>query len=190
MKYFPCLLMAAVVALSVTGCGAENSAEAEAEEIQREFAASDNLRLSAELTANYGERAYSFQVSYEGMADDGTVTITAPENIAGVSVRYADGGTTLVSDGAEVYTGELLPDGVSPVDAVPVITETWRSGLITGAVREKCDGADCVMSDFMVSEDVTLRTWFDRVTDLPVRAEMSIDGFTALSAVFYNVVLE
>ena len=59
-----------------------------------------------------------------------TLTITAPENIAGVTARILEGETALEYDGMRVETGPLDDSGMSPVDAVPVLMDYVQEGFI------------------------------------------------------------
>ncbi len=164
--------------------------DTEMRELQQALAACESFRLVADLRADYGDRVYDYRVRFEGNSDEGTVCILEPECVAGAAVRFGADGTALGFDGADVYTGELLPEGLSPVDTLPMMVNAWREGLITETVRERSGDAECLASVFMISEEVSLRTWFDRSTGLPLRAEVSFDGYTVLTASFYDIITD
>ena len=172
--------------LSLSSCAKINT-EAEIEQIQADFSSASAIYFSADIRADYGNRVYDYGVTFEGLPDSGTVSITAPESIAGTSFRLSDDGGTLIFDGAEVYTGEILPDGLSPADAVPLLINQWQSGLVTECVIEKFHDEDAVAALFSVSDDVTMRTWFGKESSLPLYAEIYFDGYTVISSTFYNV---
>ncbi len=178
------------VLLVLTACGNRESVEKETEELQKALSEAENLRFVAALRADYGERVYDYRVRFAGLGGEGMLTILEPESVAGAAVRYGADGTALSYDGAEVYTGELLPQGLSPVDALPMMVNAWRTGLVTGAVRESFDGQSCLAVDFMIAEDVSLRTWFQRESALPLHAEVSFDGYTVLEATFFDFAAE
>ncbi len=190
-RRFICALMTVpLFLLCGCGCGGGKSVDTEMRELQEALAACESFRLVADLRADYGDRVYDYRVRFDGNAEEGTVSILAPENVAGAAVRFGADGTALGFDGTDVYTGELLPEGLSPVDALPMMVSAWREGLVTETVRERLDDTDCLASVFMISEEVSLRTWFDRCTGLPLRAEVSFDGYTVLTASFYDIITD
>ncbi|MGM9521532.1 MAG: hypothetical protein ACI3VB_03545 [Oscillospiraceae bacterium] len=156
--------------------------------IQEDFSASENISFTAELTADYGQHLYEYRISFDGLPDSGTITIIEPESIAGTQVAIEDGASSLCFDGAQIYTGEILPDGLSPVDAVPMLLEAWRTGLVTECAKESFDGEDCLNAVFRITDDVNLRTWFGFESGLPLYAEVDFDGYTVISCTFYNVI--
>ncbi len=158
-------------------------------EIQQSFLDAEGVSFAAGLTADYGDRVMDFGIDFTGRADSGVLTVTSPELIAGAQVKLGDGGAALSYSGAEVYTGELLPDGLSPVDAVPVMVSAWGEGLVTETVKEKWEGVSCLAALFRIDDDVNLRTWFDEA-GLPLHAEFTFDGYTVISADFYDMKVE
>ena len=73
-----------------------------------------------ELTADYGQRVYDYSVSFTGSQEEGTtLTITAPEEAAGITAVAKEGQTWLDYDGVRLETGPLDPQGLSPMDALP-----------------------------------------------------------------------
>ena len=73
-----------------------------------------------DLTADYGQRVYGYTVDFSETEKDGlSMVITAPENVAGVTARIADGQTALEYDGLQLETGPLNSYGLSPMDALP-----------------------------------------------------------------------
>ncbi len=188
MRHIPACFVAFLSCLFLASCSGVSSDRA-AEEIQRSFRDADSVAFDADVRADYGDRTFDFGVKYQSSGDMGLLSVTSPEIIAGATVRIGDGGAVLAFDGAEVYTGEILPEGLSPVDAMPVMVSSWRDGLITETVREKLGDEDCVAAVFRVDDRVDLRTWFDG-EGLPLRAEFSFDGYTVVSADFYDMKVE
>lgn len=182
-RLFPCFL--AILALS--GCGGGPGPEELAAQIEASYAQAAQVDFAARIRADYGDRVYDFTVSCSSGADGGVLTVAEPEIIAGVTVRFSSDGATLAYDGAEVFTGEILPEGLSPVDAVPMLLDLWRDGLVTEAVFEKRDGEECLAALFHVNERVESRTWFSKNTWLPLRSEVYLDGYTVIGCDFYNV---
>ena len=157
--------------------------------IRQSFSEAAAVSFAAELRADYGDRVMDFGIDFTGVPDDGVITVTSPEIIAGAQVKLGDGGTSLSYSGAEVYTGEILPDGLSPVDAVPVMVSAWGGGLVTETVKERWGDTDCLAVIYRVDDDVNLRTWFDG-EGLPLHAEFTFDGYTVITADFYDMKVE
>ena len=183
-------LLAMTVALfMLTGCSGESSDNVMGD-IRSDFQNAENIQFSANILADYGERVFTYGVRFQSAADGGTITITDPASIAGTTVTIQNGGATLGFDGAQVFTGEIMPDGLSPVDAVPMLVDMWREGLITETVRERYGDEDCIAALFRVSDDVNMRTWFSESAALPLHAEVYFDGYTVLQFDFTNVIAE
>lgn len=67
-----------------------------------------------ELTADYGQRVYTYGIDLSWQREGETVlTITAPENVAGITARILEGETALEYDGMRVETGPLDGSGMS-----------------------------------------------------------------------------
>ena len=175
-----------MIALCLTSCGGPTAGEV-SEEIQAHWSTVDSLSLTAELTADYGDRLYPFTLRYEGSADSGTITILAPESVSGVTAHVSDGGATLSYDGAQVYTGALTQEGLSPMDAIPAILTAWHQSFVTEAVYETLDGTQCCTLLYRITDEVSLRTWFDAETYIPLEAEIISGGFTVIHCRFSDI---
>ena len=187
MKILKIAALFVISALILSSCSGKMSADDLAREVKKSYTESDHISMNAEITANYAARAWRFLVKYEGGSGGGTVTILEPENVSGISARIDADGVTLVYDGAEVFTGEVTEDGLSPVDALPVIVSLWRGGIVTGAAWETADGEKCLAVSYRITDGVTARTLFDTETLLPVSAELIRGGYAVLSLRFLNV---
>ena len=106
----------------------------------------------------------------------GTVTVLAPESIAGISARSEGGSGSLVFDGVCLGLGTLPGTELSPAAAPGRLVRAWSRGWIASAGAE--DGKLLVCYE---DDGLTVRTWFD-AENLPIRAELSIDGRTRFTA--------
>lgn len=176
-----------MVLISLPGCGGGPDPEELAAQIEESFDAASKVQFAAKIRADYGDRVYDFTVSCSSDAEGGILTVAEPEIIAGVTLRFSPEGEVLGYEGAEVFTGEILPEGLSPADAVPMLLGLWRGGLVTEADFEKWDGEECLAALYHVSDRVESRTWFSKNTWLPLRSEVYLDGYTVIGCDFYNV---
>ena len=164
------------------------SPEDRGKRIQEEYAGLDSITVTAKVTADYGDKVYDFRLKYTGSEEEGRVEILSPEAVKGLAVKIASGGRQLVFDGAELSLGSLTPEGLSPVDCLPVMIGQWKDGYISGSVSERLYGKDTAAVTFDMAENEYLITWFEDGTWLPVRAEMFFDGDMVLSCEFENIV--
>jgi hypothetical protein len=169
---------------------ARSGGEQLALDIRTALLKASKLDLTAAVTADYGDRVYRFTFSFSGNADKGELLVTAPEELAGLKATVSVSGGTISYDGAELDTGPLTGDGLSPAEAVPVLISQWQSGYITGCNYETLGDAKTLAMTTAVSETVSQRTWFDVKTRLPIRAELSAGGKMVISAAFANVSIE
>ncbi len=92
-----CVLMM-ILGLSLSACGGAeggNRAEQLALDIRGEYLEMGGCTASLELTADYGQRVYVFTLELQYTKGGETVlTVTAPEDIAGVTARLKDGAAT------------------------------------------------------------------------------------------------
>ena len=118
--------------LALTACsgGAGISpAEQLALDIRGELLETSGCTAQLELTADYGQRVYTYGIDLSWQREGETVlTITAPENVAGITARILEGESALEYDGMRVETGPLDGSGMSPVDAVPVLLDYAEGG--------------------------------------------------------------
>lgn len=178
-----------VFAFLLSSCSAPSPKDT-AGEIHDLYANINSVSTVVSLKADYGDKAYIFKLGCNLSPDGGEITIKEPLSVAGVTARIESDGITLTYDGAEVYTGAILPSGLSPVDAVPVMAKAWREGLITETVSEPYGDIKCLSVTHLIDEGVYLKTWFEAETYLPVHAEFSSDGYTVIICNFENVILE
>ena len=106
-----CVLMM-ILGLSLSACGGAeggNRAEQLALDIRGEYLEMGGCTASLELTADYGQRVYTYGIGLNYASEgETTLTITAPENIAGVTARILEGETALEYDGMRVETGRWM----------------------------------------------------------------------------------
>jgi len=184
-------MMTGLLLLSSCAGTAGDGAEKAALNMKTEFNGAAKIEIVADIKADYGDRVYEFKLKYTGGGDGGEITITAPEEIAGLTAAVSlQGGVTLKYDGAELDTGAVTTDGMSPAEALPVLIDQWRTGFVTSCDFEKLGKTDTLAVASDISNTTRQRTWFDSGTLLPVTSEISDGGSAVIFCQFENVILD
>lgn len=186
-----CLLLA-----GCGGAGPASTAEQRALELRGNYLSMTAMTAHAAVTADYGRRIYEYELDLAWAREGETVlTVTAPENIAGVTARLAAGETALEFDGVRLETGPLDSGGMSPIDAVPALLAAAREGFIAECGTEALGEAEALRiccrdpdSPAGTGREVTL--WLDPDTGALRQGELADGGFTVLRCVFTDVQME
>lgn len=182
-----CLLLASC---GQGGQGGGSKAEALALELRTEYIGMTACTAAMDVTADYGQRVYQYGMALTWEKDGETLlTLTAPEELAGVTVRIEAGETALEFDGARIETGALTPDGLSPVDAVPALLDWVRGGFISECAEEALGETQTLRvcyrdPDTPAGTGTEAAVWFDTATHALVRGEISVDGAAVIQCVF------
>ena len=143
----------------------------------------------------YTDTVYDFSLDAQWRRDGETVlTVTAPELVAGITARIAQGETVLEYDGAGLSLGLLDGSGLTPVSAVTACMEQIQQGWMA-----KCAWAGENDAHLQISfqdperEDnagTQFLLTFDRAGYALLSAEVSAQGQKVLSAQFSNFTME
>lgn len=183
LKYV-CAIMAMLVLL--TSCGTK-ATENSAERIREKYKDLESIKLSADITADFGDRVGTYSITYELSGGTGVITIEKPAEIAGITAKITAGSSTLEYDGLILETGKLAGTALTPIDAVPTMLDTWAGGYMTDMGTERRDGVKCIRLTYSQTIDesaVEQQAWFDAETLAPVRAETLIDGKLVITCEF------
>ena len=171
-------------------CGGGNEDNDLVLSLREDFQNMDAWAGEMELTADYGQRVYAYSVSFTGDREEGTtLTITAPEEAAGITAVAKEGQTWLDYDGVRLETGPLDPQGLSPMDALPALLTELETGTVA-EVGTETDGDLSLLRLTLRDPEVTPGTgretvfWFDKAQKTLLRAELRNDGATVVSCVF------
>ncbi len=171
-------------------CGGGNADNELVLSLREDFQNMDAWSGEMELTADYGQRVYDYSVSFTGSQEEGTtLTITAPEEAAGITAVAKEGQTWLDYDGVRLETGPLDPQGLSPMDALPALLTELETGTVA-EVGTETDGDLSLLRLTLRDPEVTPGTgretvfWFDKAQKTLLRAELRNDGATVVSCVF------
>ena len=171
------LLFAPMLMLLLTACGGEEKEPAVM--LQEQYAAVQSATMEADITCHYDDevRQYTLLCAYTPRSS--TVTVLAPEDLAGISATVEEGTLTLSYEDISLDAGSYSAAAISPVAALPKLMEAAATGYVTEqsqeiveeqtALRLSCDLGD--------QAGTVYTTWFDEQSLLPLRSEISVDGF-------------
>lgn len=184
-----CVICVLMTTLLLAGCGTAGVSEAEelALTIRGEYLAMDRCAVQAAVTADYGQRVYQYEMAVSVNGEETSLTLSAPETVAGLTARLSREENLLEFDGVSVETGPLDGDGLTPVSALPALLEAARSGYITACALEE-DGTllrvDCGDPAGSPGTGTEIVLWFDAAAHTLVRGEVSVDGFRVILCEF------
>ncbi len=122
--------------------------------------------FDTEITADYGDRTYTFAMNCK-MEKDGSVvfTVTAPESIAGITGVMSEMSGGLTFDD-QVLAFEMLADGqITPVSAPWHMLEALRGGFLHGYC-ETDEGMLVQINDSYKGENLLSEIHMDREGNL------------------------
>ena len=185
------LMITLILLMTLCSCrSSQSSGEEMALDIRTMLLGAGTLDITTHVTADYGEHVYEFSFRYTGNAQEGTLEVIKPEEVAGLKAKISVSGGTLEFDGAVLDTGAITADGLSPAQCIPVLISQWQSGYISGCNFEKLGDNDTLAVTTDLSQAVTQRTWFDCKTLLPLQAELYANGVMVISCRFENIIIE
>lgn len=172
-----CLPLLLVFSLLLSGCGGKEIEKAYASFSER-LGAQDTLSFTANVRAEYEHKTARFTLAYTEDAEGASVTVLAPELIAGVIARVEPGGTSLQYDGVVLDTGALDSFGLSPMSALPVLVQAMRSGHVDSFREEDGMYVYCLEP----GDEYRCTVWFRPDGMIPVRSELESAGRVAVTA--------
>lgn len=177
------------------GCVGEQGDNDLTLELRGDFLSRTGCTGTMDLTADYGQRVYEYTVEFSETEEDGlTMTITAPEEVAGITARIASGQTALEYDGIQLETGPLNSDGLSPMDALPAFFEAMESGYMAETGTEMIGETEvlricCRDPELDPGQGLETVLWFDKAQKTLLQGEVRSDGFTVIRCEFSAFIL-
>lgn len=186
--------------LVLTACqggpaGGEQTAAEAARLVRTEYLAAAGCGGTVEVNADYGARVYDFTLDFTWRREgESVLTVTAPEELAGLSARIQDGESRLEFDGVSLGTGDLTGEGLTPMELLPTVMEYVSGGYMAECVFERLGERDALRVLFRDPEaeagtGVECVQWFDQNTHALLRCELTWDGTLVLSGAFTNFYL-
>ena len=180
-----CVLMMTLLLSACGGTGGETGPQEEALTIRGEYLAATGCRTRMDVTADYGQRVYTYTVDVVVDGEETLLTVAAPDEVAGITARLTGTNSWLEYDGAVLETGPLDEDGLTALGAVPALLESARSGFMDSCVPEPLGERDALRvlcRDPSVPSGQGRETilWFDRNTHELVQGEILVDGYRVI----------
>lgn len=186
------MMIACFLLTACSGGVGVSKAEELALTIRTEYLAMTSCVAALAVTADYGERVYDYGLDMNWSKETGFVlSVTAPEDIAGVTIKIEAGQTALEYDGARIETGAITPGGLSPIDALPTFLDYARAGFIAECAEEKLGENQTLRvryrePDSSPGTGLEADLWFDPISHILLRGELSSEGVTVIQCVFSN----
>ena len=175
-----------VVILFLFGCSKENSEMGRGLAFREKLLQSSGCSFEAEITADFGDKLYTFLLNCQGNADGSlSFSVQKPDTISGISgILSAEvGKITFEEDRAVAFP--MLADGeITPVGAPWVLYNALRCGYILACGKEG-DLLRLTINDSYEEEAMQVDVWLDE-QDCLVSAEIFCDGRRIVSIQVMN----
>ncbi|MDE6841073.1 MAG: hypothetical protein K2P49_09545 [Oscillospiraceae bacterium] len=190
-----CVLM---MTLLLSGCSAGRAGETPEEAalaLRETYQALAGWSAGVDVSVCYSETVYDFTLDVQWRREGETVlTVTAPELLAGITARLAQGETVLEYDGAGLSLGLLDQSGLTPVSAVTGIMAQIEKGYMAKcAWAGENDGLLQITFQDPEAEPgagTQFLLTFDRAGYALLSAEVSVAGTTVLTAQTHDFTME
>ncbi len=165
-------LLSALILLSLllAGCGG-SAVKSRYERFSAELAEKETLSYEARLLASYPDRNLEFTLRYQKSPEGEEITVLAPALIEGISARIEPGSQRLCYDGLILDAGPLDPYGLTPMSALPRLTEALLHGHPDSCWEEDGQAVLRLIPD----DHLTATVWFSEDM-IPQRARLESDG--------------
>ena len=184
---YPALLILLLSLLLLTACGGSFGDREREEflEIRTGLLAREELRLRADLKADYGDRVYDYRLAYVGTGESGILQIEEPLELKDIRVELEEGHARLRYGDLCLDTGALAGEE-SPVQAFPLMIRAWLRGSAAECWHESLFGEDCIAAELQIGgqgaeTSLVCRAWFSRAGREPVYAELAAEGRVCLT---------
>ena len=172
--------------LLLTGCG--QLQEEQDTLLRRNYEHLTGFSAEAAVTADYGDWVYQYDVAMSGTLTEGTLTVTAPENIAGTGFFWTAEGGAAEYDGVRLDTGALSGDGLSPVDGMRTALNALACGRQLSCEPDTLAGEAVLVLELSnpdwANEDSTVCAWLAADGGALRRAEVRWQGTTVVTYEF------
>lgn len=190
------MCLGVLLALLFSSCGGGgNEAEELLQKIRGHYLEAVTVAGHGEITADYGQRVYTYEVDFTWSKNGETVLlITAPENIAGAVVHISAKESALEFEGTMLETGAINGDGLTPIDCIPTLLRYTQEGFVTACGLETIENITyihitCTDPVSTTEENIQADLWFAADNYQLCNGEISVDGSTRLYCRFSEMVV-
>ena len=174
--------------LLLTGCSGESEQLDRGMQLRSRLLKAPECRFDVCITADYGDKLYSFSMCCQGNAQgDVSFTVAEPETIAGITGRISDTGGQLTFDDAALQFDPMADGQITPVMAPWIFLKTLRGGYRTSAGQEG-ELLRLSIDDSYADDALHLDIWLNQ-EDVPVQGQILYDGRRILSLTVTNWVI-
>lgn len=192
-----CGICVLTISLLLSGCGGAGKEPGPVQlalDIRQDYLASDGCDAVMEVTADYGRRVHSFTVAVSVRGKETSLTVTGPEEVAGISARLNGRESALTFDDVILDTGTLDDQGLTVLGALPALLEAARSGFIDSCVTERLGQTDtlrvlCRDPELERGQGREITLWFDTNSRALCRGEIARDGVRIIECTLERFVL-
>ena len=188
MRKNPALLLTLIL-IFLTGCSAKTPAQPPLT-FRTALLEAGSCSFTAAVTADYGETTADFTLDCSFAPDTGaSLTVTAPESIAGITAHVKDSAADVGFDDTQLGLGSLANGRLAPLAAPYVLGQSWAGGYIDSTGTE--DGF--LRTTYRLGYDkqeLVVDTWFTEEPFTPQYAEISADGRLVLSIRLSNFAMQ
>ena len=172
-----------ILCLALTGCGhGADEVDQLTLDIRGRYLGLERVTARLEVEADYGQRVYAYELDLDWRREgETTISVIAPEEVAGLTARLAAGETFLDYDGVSLETGPLDESGLSPMGAGPRLLQAAAEDFIAESGLETWEEGErlrllCRDPEGRPGEGTEYTLWFDPNTFALLRGEVSVDG--------------
>jgi len=156
--------------LMTAGCAGRHQNKWES--FRTEFRDRESISLKAQVTSDYGDKVFAYTLDYHEQEGSGTITVTEPEIIKGLTAKVTDNGASIEYEGTALDTGALDAEGRNPISAIPALLQAAAEGHLETLSKERLEDSDAIAAKIGLSEQTFAVIWLDMETGLPLHAEI------------------
>ena len=173
------VLVLLMLIFCLSGCGKAGEPTQKALDFRTKLMETRGCSFTADITADYGDRLYTFTVAAVFAQEQTQLSVVAPEEIAGITAKVSDDGAKIEFDGVELDFGKLANGYVSPVSVPWLLGQCWIGEYIAYAGADKDLERVTYLKGYH-EEELTLDTWLSQ-DGIPVYAEVFYGGERCLT---------
>ena len=170
-----------ILSLLLTGCG---SAGAAIDSIQTQYGQIQTAQMEAKVVCHLENESRTYTLSCTCEETGASTTVTAPEELKGITASVTPDGLTVTYDGTSMSAGELRD--ICPANCLPYLLAALSNGYLMEQGTEEWNGIRCyrLMLDTTAEsgQKVVCTVWLNEETLIPQYAEFTQEEKVVLSA--------